>query len=81
MTGPTLTRDPIEALQELDALAPCAACGGTQLGIDPKHPLITFQVERHGIGASPKMEMLAILCKNCGRMAFHDPYILGVLGT
>ncbi len=80
MTSKSLIKDPIEALQEKDALTPCPSCGGTNLGIDPQHPLITFSVERHGIGDSPKMEMLTIVCKNCGRLSLHDPYILGVLG-
>lgn len=79
MTSPTLLKDPIEALQEKDALAPCPACGSTSLGIDPAHPLITFRVERHGLGDSPKLEMLTIICKNCGRLSLHDPYVLGVL--
>ena len=80
MPSKSLIKDPIEALQEKDALQPCPSCGGTNLGIDPQHALITFSVERHGIGDSPKMEMLAIVCKNCGRLSLHDPYILGGLG-
>ena len=80
MTSKSLIKDPIEALQEKDALPPCPSCGGTSLGIDPQHPLITFSVERQGIGDSPKMEMLTIICKNCGHLTLHDPYVLGVLG-
>lgn len=79
MAGKSFLVDPIEALKSRDALRACASCGGTSLGIDPRHPLITFQVERQDIGDAPKMEMLAVICKNCGRLALHDPYILGVL--
>jgi len=79
MAGRTLLKDPIKALEDKDALAPCAACGGTALGIDPAHPLITFTVERFAGGDSPKFEMLAVVCKTCGRLEFHDPYVLGVL--
>ncbi len=79
MPAKPLAKDPIQALQEKDALCPCPSCGGTDLGIDPSHPLISFTVERHGLEASPKMEMLAVVCKNCGRLALHDPYVLGVL--
>ncbi len=79
MPGKPFIQDPIEALQSRDALGACPSCGGTNLGIDPQHPLITFQVDRQSIGESPKMEMLAVICKNCGRLALHDPYILGVL--
>ena len=81
MAGKSFIKDPIEALQSRDALGPCPSCGGTNLGIDPKHPLITFQVERRDIGDAPKMEMLAVVCKNCGRLALHDPFILGVLAA
>lgn len=61
-----------EKLKDIQA-TPC--CSNPNFEIRPEISLLTSKTEESEIVS---MDMLSVLCKNCGNMRQYDPKVLGI---